>query len=245
MKVVITGALGTIGTVLRRGLPKEWQIVGLDLESAEGVTKCDILKDAEILEASFAGADAIVHLAWDMREIGAKQGPFIPENREMARRVLETADKCGVKRILFASSVHVMFGEVGYIYPGLVREHQTLHRARKITETDPVSPISAYAESKVFIEQLGKAYSAKGMTIIAARFGHVTKDDSHGEYPFWFSHRDCVEFVRRALTTELPPFSVFIATSNNSCSPFSLRAMNSVLGLVLQDGAPCPSASTI
>jgi len=243
MKVVITGASGTIGTVLRKGLPKEWQIVGLDLEPAEGVTKCDILKDAEILEASFTGADAVIHLAWDMREIGAKFSPFIPENREMARRVLEVAEKCTVKRVLFASSVHVMFGEVGYIHPGLVKEHRTLHRTKKITEADFVSPVSAYAESKVFIEQLGKAYSAKGITIIAARFGHVTKDDSQGEYPFWFSHRDCAEFVRRALTAELPPFSIFIATSNNSCSPFSLRAMNSILGFIPQDGAPCPDAT--
>ena len=146
-----------------------------------------------------------------------------------------------VKRFILASSVHVSFGHINYRHPGIVESHNILHE-KKITTQDNVFPLGTYGASKVYLESLGKAYSAKGLQVIAVRFGNVTNNNSFGEYPFWLSHRDCRHFIERCIEADnLPNYSVFFAISDNPCNPFDLSDARLQLGYNPKNKSECPN----
>ncbi len=66
MKVGITGADGTIGTVLRNGLSGQHEIESFTFTENQqhGSTKIDLSKGAEVV-GKFSGLDALIHLAAD------------------------------------------------------------------------------------------------------------------------------------------------------------------------------------
>lgn len=65
-KVVITGAAGIIGTVLRKGLKDFYNLTLLDKVSPEkGIIKIDLVKDLSQFEKILKGKDIILHLAWE------------------------------------------------------------------------------------------------------------------------------------------------------------------------------------
>ena len=65
MKVGITGADGTIGTVLRNGLSGQHELKSFTLKENQelGSTKIDLSKSAEV-GSKFSGLDALIHLAF-------------------------------------------------------------------------------------------------------------------------------------------------------------------------------------
>ena len=114
---------------------------------------------------------------------------------------------------------------------------------KKLTTQNDNFPLGVYGSSKVYLEALGKAYSERGLQVVSARLGNVTRDDSFGEYPFWISHRDCCHFIDRCIeTNNLPRYSVFFAISNNPCNPFDLSDARLRLGYEPKDKSPCPEA---
>jgi NAD(P)-dependent dehydrogenase (short-subunit alcohol dehydrogenase family) len=69
-RAIVTGAGGAIGTALTGELQRRgWQVVGLDLEAADGILACDVTSDASVLEAvpaaiaRLGGLDALVNNA--------------------------------------------------------------------------------------------------------------------------------------------------------------------------------------
>lgn len=241
MRVLITGAAGTIGKVLMKVLSKKFDVVGIDKVSADGVVNIDMITDTRGFNEATRGMDAAVHLAWDLKENMTALSPVLDENKKMAELFFDSALESGVKRVIIASSVHASLGHIRYKHPGITADHALLHRKRKIGVDAGVWPLGIYGASKVYIEALGRVYASRGMQVIAVRFGNVTKDDSHGEYPFWLSHRDCVQFVEKCLTAEkLPDYSVFFAISNNTCNPFDIGHAKRLLGYAPEDDSPCP-----
>ena len=122
MRIVITGATGNAGTALLRRLQAARSEEGADLDLV-GIARrepdrnaapynavewhtLDVgdYKDREALENAFAGADAVVHLAWQIQP---------NHDRELLRRtnvagtahVLGAAKHAGVKHVVCASSV--------------------------------------------------------------------------------------------------------------------------------------------
>lgn len=111
MRIVVTGATGNVGTsvvaeLVRR--PEVTEVVGLARRQPEedlaGVTwrEADV-RDADLV-AAFAGADAVVHLAW------AFQPTRHPEvtwgvNVHGTQRVLDAVAAAGVGAVVVASSV--------------------------------------------------------------------------------------------------------------------------------------------
>ena len=142
---------------------------------------------------------------------------------------------------ILASSVHVSFGHINYRHPGIVESHNILHK-KKITVQDDYFPLGVYGASKVYLEILGKAYSEKGLQVVAVRFGNVTDDNGFGEYPFWLSHRDCCQFIEKCVeVNNLPKYSVFFAISGNPCNPFDLSNAQSLLEYEPKDKSECPN----
>jgi len=243
MKIVITGAAGIIGSVLMKYLPEKHDVVGIDKKAAPGVLELDLLKSPGKFKQIIRGTKAIIHLAWDTRENTDKIKPIISGNKEMGELVYELALEQKVGLIILASSVHAALGLINQSYPDFTTDaqsHRGLHK-KKITVQDGLFPLGAYGASKVYLEVLGRAYSLRGLQVIVVRFGNVTPDNGHGEYPFWLSHRDCCQFIDKCVSVKnLPKFNILYAISSNECNPFDISEAKKILSYAPQDGSGCP-----
>ncbi|MGQ0752159.1 MAG: NAD-dependent epimerase/dehydratase family protein [Betaproteobacteria bacterium] len=160
-RVLITGAAGAIGTTLRAGLKGVYPLLRLsdirpvgDLSSGEDFMSAD-LNDAAAVARLMPGIDCVVHLGGVPRE--DKWEAILANNIVGTYNVFEAARKAGVKRVVFASSNHV----IGF------------HRAARTVDIEaPVRPDSRYGVSKVFGEALGRLYADKhGLSVACLRIG--------------------------------------------------------------------------
>lgn len=241
MKILITGASGTIGSVLMKYLSEKHEVTGIDKVSSENVLTLDITNEQQRLRELLKNIDVVIHLAWGVKEAGIALDASVAENKMMGEIMYALSLEQQVKKFILASSVHVSFGHINYRHPGIVEDHNILHK-KKITTQDDYFPLGIYGASKVYLEILGKAYGEKGLQVVAVRFGNVTDDNSFGEYPFWLSHRDCCQFIGKCVeVNNLPKYSVFFAISNNHCNPFDLSNAQSLLEYEPKDKSECPN----
>ena len=208
-KVLITGAAGQIGRVLRDGLKGRYALLRLaDIAAqrpagdGEETVAADIT-DADALADAMCGIDCVVHLAGIPDEDDWER--IRRMNIEGCYNVFEAARLAGVKRVIFASSNHA----VGF--------HR---RDRMIDDTVAPRPDSRYGVSKVFGEALGRLYADKyGLSVACLRIGSFRPDDrpTVPRHLFtWISHRDMVQLVGRAIDHPGYHFIVAYGVSNNA-----------------------------
>jgi len=114
---VVTGATGCIGNVLVRELlrkDKEVRVLirstsdissleGLEIEKAVG----DIHNTDSLIKA-FRGADTVYHLAAMISIMPGDRALIRNVNLEGTRNVIDACLKCGVKRLVYTSSIHAL-----------------------------------------------------------------------------------------------------------------------------------------
>ncbi len=98
MRILITGAAGTIGKVLMQCLSERHKVIGIDRKESKNVTTLDILKDQEKIKSLVNNGDVIIHLAWDVREGGTPFHPIPEENKQMAEVMFDIALERNAKR---------------------------------------------------------------------------------------------------------------------------------------------------
>jgi nucleoside-diphosphate-sugar epimerase len=113
MKIVVTGATGNVGTAVIRALLRDERVervVGISRRAPRWApprtewTQADVARDD--LRALFAGAAAVVHLAWLIQP--SRAGAELERvNVTGSRRVFEAAAESGVGALVHASSVGV------------------------------------------------------------------------------------------------------------------------------------------
>jgi ferritin-like metal-binding protein YciE/nucleoside-diphosphate-sugar epimerase len=111
MKVVVTGATGNVGTSTIKALseaPEIDEIVGLARREPTWTPPKTSWVEANILNANldqiFAGADAVIHLAWAIQP--SRDGVTLERiNIEGSHRVFEAVAAAGVPKLIHASSV--------------------------------------------------------------------------------------------------------------------------------------------
>ncbi len=176
MKVVVTGATGNVGTSVLRALsfdPAVDQVTALarrvpgrDLEGAEFV-RADITSDD--LTGVFAGADAVVHLAW-LIQPGRDESVTRRVNVDGSRRVFEAVVAAGVPALIHASSV-------GAYSPG--------PKDRRVDESWPADGIatSFYSRHKAEVErQLDRLQAEQPhLRIVRLRPGLIFKREAATE----------------------------------------------------------------
>lgn len=189
-RVLITGAAGAIGQRLRADIGGTYPIVRLSDRAGmappgagEEVMEAD-LADMGACEAICAGVDGIVHLGG--QAIEADWDTVLQANIVGCYNLFEAARRQGVKRIVFATTNHVI---------GFYR------RAQRIDHTAPVRPDSRYGVSKAFGEALGRLYADKhGLRVLNIRIGNFgDRPLDRRRLSIWLSPRDFLQLVRIGL----------------------------------------------
>jgi nucleoside-diphosphate-sugar epimerase len=176
MRVVVTGASGNVGTSVLEALgaePQVKEIVGIarrmpevEMPKVEWVG-ADVVTDD--LEPIFAGADAVIHLAW---AIQPSRDESVTEriNVEGSRRVFEATAAAGVPALIHASSV-------GAYSPG--------PKQRQVDETWPTDGIktSFYSRHKAACEGLLDDLEGRAgdLRIVRMRPGLIFKPEAASE----------------------------------------------------------------
>ena len=208
--ILITGAAGRLGTELRRGLAPLARKLRLadvvqvqNLRPNEEALTFDLADEAAVL-AACAGVDAIVHFggvplerSWDS---------ILNANIRGSYHIYEGARKAGVRRVIYASSVHA----IGY------------HRLEdQIDANAPHRPDGLYGLSKCFVEDLGRLYWDKfGIETAALRiFSSFPEPADRRMLWSWLSFDDCVRLVASSLTAPRVGFTVAHGLSDNAVKP--------------------------
>lgn len=155
------------------------------------------------------GADAIVHLAG---LVGAelRWTDVLRNNIEATYNVFEAARQEGVRRVVFASSIHF---------------HGFLRRAVQGTPEVPYRPDSLYGVSKVFGEATGRLYSDKyGLEVICLRIASFRpKPIIKRELGTWLSPNDAVRLFEASLTALNVHFEIIYGTSKNDSGLYAVE----------------------
>ena len=208
-RLLLTGAAGEIGSVLRPALrgaadSLRWHDIRPITDAAAGEeVKTGDLTVPGIADAAMKDVDCVIHLAGIPRETGGTPEQILMTNTVGTHRVFEAARAAGVKRFIFASSNHV----IGF------------YRAEKPVGPDVLlRPDGHYGLSKVFGEHMGRLYADKhGIEFAALRIGAFrARPGNARELGGWISHRDMAQLARKCV--EAPPFHflVLYGVSNNT-----------------------------
>jgi uronate dehydrogenase len=205
-RILITGAAGGIGQTLRQGLRGRYALLRLSdiqplgrAEPGEELVQADLRDPAALMQVA-RGMDAIVHLGGNSMEAGWED--ICANNIGGTYNLYEAARLGGVKRVVFASTNHV----VGF--------HR---RTRRVGPESALRPDSRYGVSKVFGEALARLYADKhGLSSICLRIGQFRpKPTNKRMLSLWISPRDMVHLVARSLEAPDVHFEIVYGISAN------------------------------
>lgn len=210
--ILITGAQGTIGSMLRRSLRQPGRHLRLlDVaalspletdEDAELITGSFL--DPEIMESACRGARAIVHLG-GLSHSGFSWSEYLDVNIHGTYLLAEAARHAGVERVVYASSNHA----VGFA---------PLRDDGPVPDNEYPRPDTYYGVSKVASEALLSMYHDRhGLDAVCLRIGsYLDRPINLRSLWSWLSPADCTRLVEAALTTPSPGFRVVWGVSANS-----------------------------
>ena len=231
--VVITGAAGLIGSMLRPRLVRPGRtlrvldIAPLVAGPGEEVVQASVT-DAAAMTAACGGADAVIHLAGIP---GESTWPRILEmNINGSYVVFEAARRAGVPRVIFASSNHA----VGF----------TPRSAFPVPDYAFPAPDSYYGVSKAAVEALAAMYHYRyGLDAICLRIlSCFPRPANVRMLSTWLSPDDAGRLFEACLLAERPGFRVIFGVSANTRGGWVSLAEARALGYEPQDDAEACAA---
>lgn len=205
-KLVLTGAAGRLGSHLREPLSKLADtLVSSDI--AENIGKLyagEIYQRANLeslpeMTKLLEGADMVVHF-------GARgdEAPFetiLGPNIIGAYNLWEAAYQNGVRRVIYASSIHA----VGMYPKNEFIDTKVAHK-----------PDTFYGLSKCFTEDLASLYwDKRQVEAVCMRIFSAAQVNSPRSLGAWLSYGDLIHLVERAIDASVTGFSVIYGISNN------------------------------
>ena len=205
-RLLLTGAAGNLGAQLRSALGAWADVVRVSdiaplsaSASHEEAMSVD-LADRAAVDALLEGVDAIVHLGGI--SIDAPFDDLLEANIRGLYNLYAAAVKHGVKRVVYASSNHV----VGF------------HPVTSVVDVDAqVRPDSLYGVTKCFGEALSRYYFDRfGIETVCLRIGSSFEAPKNRRMMVTFlSFRDFIELVRCSLFTNRVGHAIVYGVSDN------------------------------
>jgi uronate dehydrogenase len=205
-RLLVTGAAGRLGRILREGLTGYPGILRLSDSAplgtaAEGeeVVECDLADRAAVADL-VRDCDGIVHLGGISSE--AAFDDLLASNMLGTYNIFEGARLAGVRRLLFASSNHV----VGFHKRTTRLDQTALHR-----------PDTLYGVSKCFGEALARYYHDKfGIETVCVRIGTcIAEPQDLRALSTWLSPRDFVTLVKAVFDAPVTGYLIIYGVSAN------------------------------
>ena len=147
MNICLIGASGFIGTRLIHLLRNDYNILNIDKQQSHfypDVTTISDVRDYNSLKSKLYNQDLVILLAAEHRDDVSPISLYYDVNVEGTCNVLNAMDECGIKKIIFTSSVAVY---------GLDKENPD--------ENHPVDPFNHYGKTKYQAEELLREWYTK------------------------------------------------------------------------------------
>ena len=208
-RILMTGAAGGLGQAMRSRLKANCDNLRLSdvqalgaAQAGEEVVLAD-LSDMAAVQAMVADCQAIVHFGG----ISVEQpwAPILQANIIGVYNLYEAARTHGVKRVVFASSNHVM---------GFYRQNEV------VDAKSPPRPDGLYGLSKAFGEDISRMYFDRyGIETACVRIGSSYPEPRDRRMlATWLSFDDLHRLITACLTTPVLGHSIIYGTSDNSVS---------------------------
>lgn len=218
MRVLVTGAAGSIGRVVTAGLAaRGHDVVALDrVPAPDGsdlpwhVGDC---ADADAVAAVFAAQSSegqplngVVHLAGHPDE--ASLPDSIRSHTVTTAALLDAMVEHGVRRLVYASSNHAI---------GRTPRPRDAHNGQITVDHRP-RPDTFYGVGKVAAEAVLSLYADRyGLDVVSCRIGSFLPEPTTVRHlSTWLSHDDCVRMVEASLTAPAPGYAVLYGISRNT-----------------------------
>lgn len=226
--ILITGAAGIVGTMLRPRLARPDRTLRLlDIAPLTAGPREEVLQasatDLDAMTEACRGADAVIHLAGISGEASWERIRDV--NIEGGYVAFEAARRAGVPRVIFASSNHA----VGF----------TPREEFPVPDYAFPAPDTYYGVSKVATEGLAGLYHHRyGLDAICIRIlTCFPKPPNRRALSTWLSPDDAGRLFDAALTVENPGFRVVFGVSANTRGGFVSLEAAKALGYQPQDDA--------
>ena len=189
------------------------------LYAGESYVKAD-LESLDAMMSLLEGADMVVHFGAYVDEAPFEK--LLGPNFIGAYNVWEAAFQQGLRRVVYASSIHA----VG------------MHPKNEFIGTDaPHRPDTFYGLAKCFAEDLASMYwDKRGLESVCLRIlscAQVTNPRAVGS---WLSYDDLIQLVEKSVSTPVTGFTVAYGVSNNDRAPVD-NSKASHLGYKPKDNA--------
>jgi len=210
-RLLLTGAAGGLGCELRARLKSYCDELRLSdiqplkppqAQAGEDIQLCPLQDEAAVM-ALVQGVDAIVHMGGVSTE--QPWAPILAANIAGVVNLYEAARKHSVKRVVFASSNHVM---------GFYRQDEV------VNAKSPPRPDGFYGLSKAFGEDVAQLYWDRwGIETVSIRIGSSFPEPRDRRMlATWLSYDDLERLVMAALTAPVVGHSIIYGTSDNQAS---------------------------
>lgn len=209
-KLVLTGAAGRLGSLLREPLSRLCdQLVTSDIAADIGrllpnetYVSADVA-DMPAMMDLLKGADMVAHFGAISDEAPFEE--LLGPNFIGAYNIWEAAWQNGVRRVIYASSIHA----VG-MYP----------KNECIGIDVPHRPDTFYGLAKCFAEDLARMYwDKRGLEAVCLRILSCAPVGNARALGSWLSDGDAVQLVERAIDTPVTGFSIIYGVSANDRCP--------------------------
>src|SRR5579864_4541436 len=191
MLAFVTGATGFVGSHVARVLAQQGAELrllvrpGSDTRNIEGITADRVtgdLRDPVSLEKGTSGCEVVFHVAADYRLWVRDPEQMYRSNVEGTRAIIRAAQECGVRRVIYTSSVATM---------GFTREG---HIAREDSPVSIREMVGHYKRSKFMAEQIALEAGRNGANVVV-----VNPTTPIGEYDIkpTPTGRIVVDFLKR------------------------------------------------
>lgn len=164
-RILVTGAAGHVGQIVASRLADRYDLVLTDIRPLPQSCGLPFLQadiaDPEAMRAACRGRDTLLHLAC-APQLDATWEELLPANILGIYPLFRTAQECGIKRIIFTSSIQVLAG----------------HPQRFSAPAAPALPSNLYGASKLWGEALGSVFAQNhGLSVLCLRLGWVLPGD--------------------------------------------------------------------